>query len=79
MKKIDNLIFSEKMALVCEHTLSLRYFLNFMKLNQFRNIISKLNVMQKISQIDQSVRMLWFVEFEKRRKLVACVHNLNLN
>jgi hypothetical protein len=24
--------------------------------------------MQKISQIDQSVRMLWFVEFERRRK-----------
>jgi hypothetical protein len=27
--------------------------------------------MQKISQIDQSVRMLWFFEFEKRRKLAA--------
>jgi hypothetical protein len=35
--------------------------------------------MQKISQIDQSVRMLWFVELEKRRKLAVCVHNLNLN
>jgi hypothetical protein len=35
--------------------------------------------MQKISQIDQSVRMLWFVELEKRRKLVAFVHTPNLN
>jgi hypothetical protein len=33
--------------------------------------------MQKFSQIDQSVRTLWLVEFEKHRKLVACVHNLN--
>jgi hypothetical protein len=35
--------------------------------------------MQKIYQINQSVRMQCFVEFEKRRKLTACVHNLNLN
>jgi hypothetical protein len=33
--------------------------------------------MQKsYSQIDQSARMLLFVEFEKRRELAACVHNL---
>jgi hypothetical protein len=39
----------------------------------------ELKIMQKISQLDQSVQLLWFVEFRKRRKLAACVHNLNLN
>jgi hypothetical protein len=34
--------------------------------------------MKKISQIDESSRMLWFVEYENRRKLAACVYNLNL-
>jgi hypothetical protein len=35
--------------------------------------------MQKISQIDQSVRWMWFIEFEKRRKLAACVNVKNIN
>jgi hypothetical protein len=55
---------------------TLKIFID-LKVNSFRYIICKQNVMQKDHDHDQRMRMMLFVELVN--KLVTWVHNLNLN